>query len=491
MKLMARCVALAGLVVLLPAPAARAADIAVDSLAALEQAIAAAAPGDRIIVADGKYETSGAIDVAVAGTAERPIVIAAQSVGGVTIGGQAGFRLRPPAAYLVIEGFVFTHRAGEVRIEAGVHHCRVTRNVFALAVAGRARYLAVDGDDVEVDHNEFRDKRTEGQMIHVQGPGERGMGQRAWIHHNYFHDFRNSRANNSSAVHIGHSARSMSTAHAVVECNLFVRTDAENEGAVCNKASDNIYRYNTFGENSAELSLRHGKRCLVYGNFFLGGNGLRFFSHDHRVYSNYFENCRPAITIGNGGATIPPGPLTSHERPDRVIVAFNTLANNRANVRMIRRGRGLGANDLVFANNIIVGGNEAVELDGPLANPTWQGNIIWDNSGGAGDLPAAGYVEVDPQLDAGEGRFRLRPGSPAIGKASGAFAFVGVDVEGQPRGAAPDVGADQLSAEPAVNRPLTPADVGPAAAEEPRPLISAPRLDVEWIAPPEAAPASS
>jgi poly(beta-D-mannuronate) lyase len=460
-----------------------AAEVRVDSLPALEKAIAKAAPGDTIVVANGSYVTSGTIAIAAAGTKERPIVIAAETTGGVEIKGEGGFRLARPAAYVAIRGFVFTHQAGEMEIPAGVHHCRITRNVFELAVADRARYLSVSGDDNEIDHNTFRNKSTEGQMLQVQGPGSREMAQRTWIHHNYFHDFANSRRNNSSALHVGHSARSMTSAYAVVEHNLFVRTQGENEGAICNKASDNVYRFNTFGDDSTELSLRHGKRCLVYGNFFLGGNGLRFFSHDHRIYSNYFENCRPAIAIGNGGATIPPGPLTSHERPERVQVVYNTLVNNRQNVRMSARRNGLGATDLVFANNIIVGGNTAVSIDGPLANPKWEGNILWSNGGGAGDMPASGFTAVDPQLARADGtRFKLDKGSPAIGKGVDSYPYATLDIEGQPRGEAKDVGADQVSTESRSNRELTPADVGPTAPEESRPLISAPALAVEWIA---------
>jgi poly(beta-D-mannuronate) lyase len=461
-----------------------AADVPVDSLPALNEAIAGARPGDHVILADGQYDSSGTIEVAVVGTPDEPIVIRAETVGGVEIAGEAGFRLVQPAAYVVIQGFVFTHEAGEMELGEGVHHCRVTRNVFELAVDDddRARYLSVVGDDNEIDHNEFRNKDTEGQMVQVHGPGDRAMAQRTWIHHNYFHDFRNSRQNNSSALHIGHSGRSMTSAWSVVEHNLFVRTEGENEGSVCNKATDNVYRFNTFGEDSTELSLRHGKRCLVYGNFFLGGNGIRFFSHDHRIYSNYFEGCRPAIAIGNGGATIPPGELTSHERPDRVHVVFNTFVNNRTNVRMSGRRRGLGANDLVFANNVIVGGDEAVEIDGPLANPTWAGNIVWDNNGGAGDVPDGGFSEVDPGLAAGDsGRFAIGEGSPAIGAGVGDYAYVTIDVDGQPRDENLDAGADQFSAEPITNRPLEETDVGPAAPDEERPWISAPQLAVEWI----------
>ena len=460
-----------------------AADIHVASLQELEGAIAKAAPGDQIILGDGQYFSSGTILVAAGGTKEKPIVITAETVGGVEIKGEGGFRLASPAAYVVIRGFIFTHEAGTLDNEASVHHCRITRNVFELAVADRARYLSVSGDDNEIDHNTFRNKDTEGQMVQVQGPGTHDMAQRTWIHHNYFHDFRNSRRNNSSALHIGHSARSMSSAYSVVEYNLFIRTEGENEGAICNKASDNIYRFNTFGEDSSELSLRHGKRCLVYGNFLLGGNGLRFFGHDHRIYSNYFEDCRPAIAIGNGGATIPPGPLTSHERPDRVHVTYNTLVDNRENVRMSGRRNGLGAHDLVFSNNIIVGGDQAVSIDGPLANATWQGNILWANQGGPGDIPTHGFSVVDPELAQQEqGRYKIQPASPAVGQGAGFHPYVAHDVEGQPRGKAKDVGADQRSAEPVTNRVLAVNDVGPEAPEEDRPWISAPHLNAEWIA---------
>lgn len=458
---------------------ARAATINVASLPDLEQAIANAAPGDQITLADGRYDAMDAISIAAAGTADAPILITAATVGGAEIRGAAGFRLKAPAAYVVIQGFVFAHKAGEMALPAGVHHCRITRNVFELAVADNAsaRYLHVVGDDNEIDHNEFRNKNTEGQMLHVEGPGDAGMAQRTWIHHNYFHDFKNSRRNNSSALHIGHSARSMTPAHAVVEHNLFERTEGENEGGVCNKSSDNIYRFNTFGDHSSELSLRHGKRCLVYANFFIGGNGIRFFSHDHRIYSNYFENCRPAISIGNGDATIPPGKLTSHERPDRVHITYNTLVNNRANVRLSGRRNGLGANDLVFANNIIVGGDKAVTIDGPLANPTWEGNILWHNDGGPGDIPTNGFVEQNPGLATRGQGGSVQKSAPTVGNGAGEYAYVTIDIDGQPRGPAKTIGADEPSSAPIANRSLTPADVGPNAPAEERPWISAPQLD--------------
>jgi poly(beta-D-mannuronate) lyase len=260
------------------APAIRAATVDVSSLDDLRAAINGARPGDRIVVADGKYTSTGAITIAKAGTDRQPIVIEAKTVGGVEIDGEAGFTLEAPAAYVVVKGFLFTHKAGAMTIPAGVHHCRVTRNVFALRVTGRSTFLSVDGDDNEIDHNTFRDKDTEGQMCLVQGPGTT-MAKRTWVHHNYFLNFKRTGRNNATGLHIGSSHRSMDSGYAVVEHNLFVRNVGENEGAICNKSSDNVYRFNTIVD-STELSLRHGHRCQVYANFMFNSDGVRFFGHE-------------------------------------------------------------------------------------------------------------------------------------------------------------------------------------------------------------------
>jgi hypothetical protein len=451
----------------------QAAQIDVSSLAALQTAIGGASPGDRIVVADGNYVSAGPINIANVGTADQPITIAAQTVGGVEISGSAGFTFSSPAAYIVIQGFHFTHAAGTMELPAGTHHCRITRNVFQLKVAKSGAYMTVSGDDHQIDHNTFRDKFTEGQMLQVQGPPAPAMAQRTWIHHNYFYNFPDTGLNNTSALHIGHSARSLTPANSLVEYNLFVGTRGENEGAICNKSCDNTYRFNTFGENCTELSLRHGNRCLVYGNFFIGTRqgGLRFFGDDHRVYSNYFERNNPAMSIGNGDANIPPGQLTSHDRPDRVQVVFNTFINNPTSVVMLGRTDGLGATSLVFADNIIQGaGGKAISIGGPLPDVLWQGNILWDNAGGPGDISVRGYISVNPGLkqDA-TGIFRLQADSAAIGKAVGSYPYVTTDMDGQvwtirpDRGVILDVGADQFSTAPITNRPLTPADVGPNA----------------------------
>ncbi len=306
----------------------------VSSLAELEKAISAAKPGDHLVLADGAYQSSAAINIDAKGTAEHPIFISAQTLGGAEISGVGSFTFGNEAQYVVLQGFVLKHAPPAVSVAAGASHCRISRNLFELDLKSRSTYCQIAGNDCEVDHNELRNKKTEGEMLLVVGPGTSEMAQRTWIHHNYFHDFRSPPANNCSAIQIGMSGRSMSSGWSLTEHNLFVKCAGENEGCICNKSSDNTYRFNTFGVGSTELSIRHGNRCQIYSNFFIGCQGIRLFGHDHKVFCNYFERCRPAIHIGNGDGIIPPAKLTAHDKPVGLQIVFNTLVDNKANLVM-------------------------------------------------------------------------------------------------------------------------------------------------------------
>lgn len=443
-------------------PSLRAATHPVDSIDALQARIKAAAPGDTIVLKNGTYATSASLVVAAAGTAGQPVTIAAETVGGVELGGTHGFDVVAPAAHVVIRGFVFRHTAGTNTIRWGAHHVRFTRNTFQCS--GPGAELDVAGDDAEVDRNEFRGKQTVGNMLSVVGKDGQ-VARRLWAHHNHFHDYAKTGANGAETIRLGRSFFSMSRGDALVEYNLFVRCVGENE-LITNKSGGNTYRYNTFLDSpGCQLTLRHGNECVVYGNYFRGTDGLRIFGDRHQIFSNYFEGNTQGINLGNGGAEVADGaPLTSHDRPDDCVIVFNTLVDNQAHYKMgARKPVALGAQRTTFANNIITGGGMAASIEGPNTDAVWRNNLVWQTKG-AGDLPAGSYTLADPKLvrDA-HGVLRLAAGSPAIEAAAGDFAFAAFDQDGQPREGKRDIGADEFSMAPVVARPLTPADVGPAS----------------------------
>lgn len=434
-----------------------AATVTVTSLSALQTAINNAAPGDIIILANGSYSASSDITVSKQGTATQPITIQAQSVGGATIGGTNGFNIVSPARYIIIKGFKFTHSASQATMASGTSFCRWTRNIFE--TPGSGENLSLNGNDHEVDYNTFQHKNALGRFITVRGSGSQ-IAQRLHIHHNYFFDQQPQSGNGAETLQFGLSGYSLSSSNSIVEYNLFEECEGENE-MISIKASAVTIRYNTIRNCAAQFTLRHGNFCKVYGNYFINTPGIRIFGDDHIVFSNHFENCNPAINIGNGDGEVANGDaLTVHDRPDRVVIVFNTLVNNPSNYVQSSRTDGLGATNTTFANNIIQGGGAAASIAGPYTGAVWSGNILYQTSG-AGAMPSSGYTTVNPLLARNAtGTFHLQSGSPAIGAATGTYSAVTVDMDGQSRTSPLDAGADETSSAPVTAQILSTSMVG-------------------------------
>lgn len=368
--------------------------ILVSSVAELQSAIDKVKPGTEIRVKDGQYITETDILIRARGTAKQPVLITAEHAGAVEILGKGGFSLLDPATYVTISGFKFTHQASKAKSGAGTSFCRWTHNIFENA--GNGEDLTLAGNDQEVDYNTFQNKASMGRFIAVRGHDSQ-IAQRLHIHHNYFNNFSQQTGNGAEALQFGLSGFSMSTSNSIVEHNVFERCAGENE-LISVKASGLVLRYNTIRDCPAQFTLRHGNKNSVYGNYFTRTPGLRIFGDDQTVYGNYFEDCKPAITIGNGDGEVADGSkLTVHDRPDRILIAFNTLIGNPENIILPNRKDGMGATLVTVAYNVIQGGGQAVMIAGPLTGATWEGNMIFKTRS-AGDMPSSGYVDKDPEL---------------------------------------------------------------------------------------------
>jgi parallel beta-helix repeat protein len=431
------------------------------SIAQLQTAADAAQPGDRIELTDGTYTTTGSITLRRSGTSATPITIAAQHVGKAEIRGTNGFSFAD-SDYVTVEGFRLRHSGG-FSVPAGSHHVRITRNVVQLT-SSSGNWVTVTGNDVEVDHNTFQNKSTEGVFLQISGPGDSAMAQRTRVHHNYFHDHTFSGDNGGESIRLGYSYRQLSSANATIEYNLFERANGDSE-AISVKSSDNTVRYNTIRDSRGSIVLRHGNRNLVEGNLMLGNTaGIRFYDNDHVIVNNVIQGGSGQIIAGSGDVADDTTGSTAHARPDRVLVAFNTVTGS--GVPLLQVGQGtdrLGPNQCTFADNIFVGGGSGALLDiDEGTGLTWQGNIVWAGTGG--NAPSSGYRSVNPTLttDAG-GLRRLSSGSPAIDAAVGSYAQAGKDMDLQTRSGAKDVGADEYSTSGTQRRPLAASDVGPNA----------------------------
>ncbi|MFI6940050.1 polysaccharide lyase 6 family protein [Streptomyces sp. NPDC050418] len=451
-----------------PTTSASAAEIPVSSLAELQKAIDGAEAGDRIVVADGTYTvpSGGALSVSGKhGTSSAPITIVSRSRGGVVLKGERSFVLSN-SSNITLSGFTF-RQSTTLELPADCSAIRLTRNDFQLADSGDPHWLVVRADDTKIDRNRFHGKTTAGVFLVVDGPGSTAMAQNLHVFRNHFSDHTYGGTNGGEALRLGVSGRALSGAHAVVEYNLFERCDGDPE-AVSVKSCDNTVRYNTVRDSRGGIVLRHGNRSTVQGNHLLdGGEGIRLYGNDHRIVNNHVSGLSGrALVIGSGSTRDHHAGETKDERRgndacDRALIAHNSLIGNEETLS--GETKPYEPQDVVVADNLLVGDTGSLVAMGATSGFTWQSNLLW-GAAANGNIPAGGFTRADPRLAAGaDGVLRLTSASPAIGAATLAGTPVTDDVDGDQRGSVRDIGADEYATAAPLRHPLTAADVGPNA----------------------------
>ena len=451
---------------------ASAAELPVASLAELQKAINGAAPGDRIVVADGTYTVPSGSAINISGkkgTSAAPISIVSKTRGGVVLRGQQGFVLSN-SSNIIISGFSL-RQSTSMQIPANCSSIRLTRNDFQFANNGDLDWVVVRANDTKIDRNHFHDKTTAGIFIVLDGPGgsdSTDMAQNLHVFRNHFSDHSFTGDNGGEPIRLGVSSRALSGAEAKVEYNLFERCNGDPE-TISVKSSGNTVRYNTIRDSLGGIVLRHGNRNRVEGNYLIDGKaGIRLYGNDHTIVNNYLSGLSgDALVIGSGSTRDHHSGETETERRgndacDRAVIVHNSLLNNAKT--LVGESRKYEPRDVVVADNLLVGTSGSLVAMGTTSGFTWQTNMLW---GGAanGNIPSGGFTRADPKLVRGQdGVLRLSSGSPAIGAATLGSAAVADDIDGDQRGSARDIGADEYATTPALRHPLTAADVGPNAA---------------------------
>jgi poly(beta-D-mannuronate) lyase len=459
----------------------RATDRLVEDVKQFEAALEHVQPGDAIVLRDGVWESPDLLFDA-QGTAEQPITLRAQSPGGVTF--QGATELRIGGRHLVVSGIRFHNAYNDDHLIAfrrdskqRAEDCRLTGceliDCNHPTDAGESRWITLYGKRNRVDHCSITGKTAKGTTL-VAFIGEEPNHHR--IDHNYFGPREKLGKNGGETIRIGDSDTSQFSSQTIVENNCFDRCNGEAE-IISNKSCDNIYRYNTFLRCSGALTLRHGHRALVEGNYFLGQRaggtgGVRIIGSGHRVINNYFsdlegDDARAALSIMNGMANTP---ADGYEPVADAVVAFNSFVNNKETLVV-----GLTDEDDVavppttcaIANNLIVPRRDrkAIRIQTEPIGFTWTGNIV------QGDVGAAiEGVRQSPDLQLRQDGllWRLAQNSPALDAASPGFDDITRDIAARHRGPQKDVGCEERSSRTSSGEPLAPSDVGPSWATKGR-----------------------
>lgn len=429
--------------------------------------VARSRPGDEIVIKDGAYQ-DWSLEVARSGSQGKPIIIRAETPGQVVLSGQS--QLRISGDYITVSGLCFEDGLADREIwHVSGSYDRITDCALMNYRDGGRKWIRLQyGRENRLDHNAILGKTETDVTLQIDVADSEGLNRHR-IDHNYFGPRARGQGNGWETIRNGYSHQQNNPAYSLFEYNLFYACDGENE-IISSKSSHNTYRYNTFRNCAGELTLRHGKHNLVQGNFFFGEGkrgsaGIRIIGEGHRVVNNYIENTRGiGIQIYEGQDT---AQATGYQAANEVLVAFNTIINNRGNGINVRDSE-RSPRDMVIANNLVVGNASAISALRPeqLAKSySLHGNIAHDNSIKISS-PSHAFRLGDPKL-ARDALGVLRPArdSVVIGAAVGEDQNLGyhvtLDLDGQMRPGRKDVGADQVNGTGRlINHPLTLKDIG-------------------------------
>jgi poly(beta-D-mannuronate) lyase len=435
---------------------ASAAEHRVSSAAELHKASVGLKPGDDVILADGEWRNQELIFRG-AGTAEEPITFRAETEGKVVVVGQSSIEI--DGEHLVVSG-LSVQRAGAAKegVVMRGHHCRFTES--SVVDSDYKFYVRLFGAEHRVDHCYLAGKTSESPTLQVEVGA---TPNRHRIDHNHFGPRPPLGKNGGETIRVGYSHQSMLASGTVVEANLFERCDGELE-IISSKSCENIYRGNTFLECGGMLTLRHGNRCRVEGNFFLGhgkrgSGGIRVIGEDHVIVNNYVDG------VMQGGfwvtAGIPNSPLVGYFQAKNCLIAFNTVVDSRGPCVEVAAGLGssgrtLPPTGITVANNLFaVKDGDALLKGKEEQGYRWLGNM-------SNGFVREGIQSAELRLAKGlDGIWRPATDSPVRGAAQGDYPEVNTDMDGQDRGRPRDVGSDQFSDRPIRSRPLNESDVGP------------------------------
>lgn len=292
----------------------------VSSAAELE-ALGTLAAGEEVVWRDGTYDDE-IVALAGAGTSENPVVLRAETPGGVCFTGTS--RLTIEGAYVEASGLWWrdpepVKGKAVVTLAKGSTHCTladcaITGDATVEDAATDTKWVSLYGTEHTVSGCTFRDKRNIGCLLVVWL--ETGIVPRHTIVRNRFErpatlrDTNGKAINGQETIRIGTSDFSMQTAACRVEGCYFYHCHGEQAEIISNKSCGNSYRGNLFVECQGTLTMRHGNGCTASGNYFRGNGmegtgGIRLIGEDHVVEDNYLEGLagtgyRSAICLVRG-----------------------------------------------------------------------------------------------------------------------------------------------------------------------------------------------
>lgn len=445
--------------------------------------LAAAQPGDTVVVPAGHYANWGQFTLSASGTEAAPITLRAERPFAATFSGQ--FRLNITGSHVRVEGFRFQQAGdGSRLIQASGATDVVLRQLLVVGGQNTGFFRFSDCVRSRIEHSVFT--AAVGNPVVVFGSSaQAGQPSDNAVLANIFRDAPRVLSNGGEAIVVytegKHEGDNLG---AVLAYNVFDRWNGDDE-IITNKAGGSLWFRNVFAFSQGYFSLRRENDCWVEGNLFHRNHrGVTVYGENHVIVNNVFEgNERFALEISNGwdqGGGI-------YARPARgCLVAHNTFLDTGYRT-FIAYGSGFdpaqSPTGNLIANNVFATSLPSTLLVRDQVN-LHQHNTVTHNlyhapAGATGPTGSSPVLQSPAFLGSGAA-LRLAATSPAI-NAGSALAGVADDFFGvghRVAAGAPDLGHHEYRA--ADPSPAVPATLPPLPAD--RTGLAAQPLDARFVA---------
>lgn len=376
-------------------------------------------PGDTVIWKNGTY-SNVTVKFKAKGTEDAPVVLMPQTPGGVVFKGASSISL--DGQWCVAKGFSFNGLDTSVKYSVlttaktssycRFSDCRIDGK-GSKASSVDTKWVSMYGHHNEISHCTFLDKRNMGCLLVVWM--EEGVVPCHTIKNNSFtrpythYDDNGNARNGQESIRIGTSTYSLSDADCVVTGNYFYKCDGERAEIISNKSCGNLYEGNLFEDSVGTLTLRHGNRCTVRGNYFISSGredvgGVRVIGEDHLVENNVMhkltgKNYNTALCVvkGESGAE-----LNGYWTVKNLVFKNNTIIDCLNGILLNygkRETQDSHPLNLVFENNTIVSEKSyhivMNVMDMPDSEIHWNSNAV---CGGKSKGYSLEMVKVKPAM---------------------------------------------------------------------------------------------
>jgi hypothetical protein len=295
--------------------------------AQLAKTLAAARPGDHILVEPGTYADVIINFAQGGGAAERPVVIDGNNA--VTFTGAT--RIQVETGHVVLRGFSFRD-VGTEAVTVTAPHVRITESNFVNCgdpkrPQAECVIVRLGATNAEIDFNTFTGSHSMSIKVRAGGDGERSQPTHAFIHHNMFRDIVRQSSNGQEPIQIAgpNGGGTSAELHARIEHNLFYRAEGDRE-AVSLKTPGTTLRWNVFRDMDAAPNIRGSRNAVVAGNLLIRTRPIRINGSDHRIEGNTIL-C-PAAGVGFVVSHGSPG----YETAVNTIIRNNVVATKRVGI---------------------------------------------------------------------------------------------------------------------------------------------------------------